>query len=213
MEFSFSADRIAAYSRCNTCPEPLGGERRKQAGKLKDLIADDRSKLKIRLRRASANIDKSLQDTGSHPASLAAAESLRLSSELEFPKRLNKGNLHAYRLKLKQLRYVLELALGHPKFVDALGEAKDAIGEWHDWEELIAIASEVVDHGSNCKLMRKLKETADSKFAHALRVVDNLRRKYVRSSLANRKRPIHVELSHAAIAASAALSDDLRRAA
>jgi CHAD domain-containing protein len=193
--------------------EHLGGERRKQAGKLRSLVADNRGELRTRLRRASVNLDKALQDTESHPGSLAAAESLRLSSELEVPKRLNRGNLHSYRLKVKQLRYVLELAPDHPKFVADLGEAKDAIGEWHDWEELIAIASEVLDHGSNCKLMRRLKESADSKFAHALRVAENLRRNYLKSSSQNRKRPHRVELTPAAIAASEALSENVRRAA
>jgi hypothetical protein len=108
---------------------------------------------------------------------------------------------------------VLELARDHPKFVDDLGEAKDAIGNWHDWEELIGIANEVLDHGTNCKLMRKLKEAADLKFAHALRVAENLRRNYLKSSSQNRKRPHRVELSHAAIAASAALSEDVKGAA
>ena len=193
--------------------EHLGGERRKQAGKLRRLIEDNRAKLKKRLRRASANLDNALQENEAHSASLATAESLRLSSELEFPERLNRGNLHAYRLKIKQLRYVLELAQDHPTFVADLGEAKDAIGEWHDWEELIAIAAEVLDHGSNCKLMRTLKETADWKFAHALRVAESLRKHYLKSSSPSRKRPHRIGLSQAAIAASATLSEDIKRAA
>jgi hypothetical protein len=61
--------------------------------------------------------------------------------------------------------------------------------------------------------MRKLKETANLKFAHALRVAENLRSTYLKSSSQNRKRPHRVELSHAAIAASAALSEDVKRAA
>jgi CHAD domain-containing protein len=193
--------------------EHLGAERREQATKLRNLIRHNHAKLKSRLRRASANVGNALQDSESHTASLAAAESLRLSSELEVPKRLNKGNLHPYRLKIKQLRYVLQLAPDEPKFVAALGEAKDSIGEWHDWEEMIAIAKDVLDHGSNCKLMRKLKETADSKFAHALRVAENLRRNYLKGPSQTRKGPHRVELSPPVIAASAALSEHVRRAA
>jgi CHAD domain-containing protein len=193
--------------------EHLGAERRKQAAKLRDCVRERRARLKTRLRRASANLDEALGDTEFHPESLAAAESLRLSSALEIPKRLNKRNLHAYRLKLKHLRDVLELAPEHPAIVEDLSEAKDAIGEWHDWKELIAIANEVLDHGSNCKLMRNLKETADSKFAHALRVAENLRRTYLQNSSQSRKRPHRVELRPAAIAARAALSRDIKRAA
>src|SRR3954464_10778133 len=193
--------------------EHLGGERQRQAGKLRKLVGNNRSDLKTRLRKPSARLDKQIEKVEPDAASLAAAESLRLSSELEFPKRLNKGNLHPYRLKLKQLRYVLELAPDHPTFVDDLGEAKDAIGDWHDWEELIGIANEVLDHGTNCKLMRKLKEAADLKFAHALRVAENLRRNYLRDSSPSRKSPHRVKLSHAAIAASASFSEDVKRAA
>jgi CHAD domain-containing protein len=192
--------------------EHLGGERQKQAGKLHKLVAKKRAVLKQRLHKASASLEKILQNTEPHPAWLAAAESLRLSSELEIPKRLNRRNLHGYRLKLKQLRYVLELAPDHPKFVDDVGEAKDAIGEWHDWEELVAIASEVLDHG-NCKLMRKLKETADTKYAHAHRVAERLRATYLKSSSQARKGPHRGELRQSAMAASAALSEDITRAA
>ena len=193
--------------------EHLGGERRKQASKLRNFIAQRRTKLKTRLRKASTTLDKALQATEPHPASLATAEALRLSSDLESPKRLNKGNLHAYRLKVKRLRYVLELAPDRPTFIEDLGEAKDAIGEWHDWEELIAIANKVLDHGSNCGLMRKLKETADSKFARALRVAEDLRRIHLKIPSADRKGPHRVKLSQAAIAASAALSQNVQRAA
>jgi CHAD domain-containing protein len=68
---------------------------------------------------------------------------LKLSIELATPATLNRTNLHAYRLKIKERRYVLEMAddPGNQEFIDKLGEVKDAIGEWHDWEELIAIAS------------------------------------------------------------------------
>jgi CHAD domain-containing protein len=193
--------------------EHLGGERQRQAGKLRKLVGNNRSELNTRLRKASARLDKQVMKVEPDAASLAVAESLRLSSELELPKRLNKGNLHTYRLKIKQLRYVLELAPDHPKFVDDLGDAKDAIGEWHDWEELVAIANEVLDHGTSCKLMRKLKETVDSKFAHALRVAEDLRRNYLKDPSQSRKRPHRVKLSHAAIAACAALSKDVKRAA
>jgi CHAD domain-containing protein len=193
--------------------EHLGGERQRQADKLRKLVGNNRSELKIRLRKASVRLDKRVTKVEPDAASLAAAESLRLSSELEVPKRLNRENLHSYRLKIKQLRYVLELAPDHPKFVEDLSEAKDAIGEWHDWEELVTIAGEVLDHGTSCKLLRKLKETADSKFAHALRVAENLRNNYLKGSSQNRKRPHRVEISHAPIAATAALSEDVKRVA
>jgi len=49
-----------------------------------------------------------------------------------------------------------------------LGEVKDAIGEWHDWEVLVAIAKTVIEHGSNCGLLDDLGNIADRKYHKAL---------------------------------------------
>jgi hypothetical protein len=55
-------------------------------------------------------------------------------------------------LKVKELRYVLQLSEDAQKqqLVNKLGAVKDAIGEWHDWEELIAIAANALSHGARC---------------------------------------------------------------
>ncbi len=193
--------------------EHLGAERQKQAGKLRKLISGQRAKMKRRLRKASSTVNKALKNKEPQPGSLAAAESLRLSSELATPRRFSKNNLHSYRLKVKQLRYVLELSPDHPKFADDLGKVKDAIGEWHDWEELVAIAGNILDHGANCKLTRRIKETANSQFAHAAQMADKLRNKYVKNAMGNGKKRHGGGLSVAAIAASAALSEDPGEAA
>jgi hypothetical protein len=58
---------------------------------------------------------------------------------------------------VKELRDVLQTAemKDDEAFVEALGKSKDAIGEWHDWEELIGIAE--VGRGQDCQLMSELK--------------------------------------------------------
>ena len=58
-------------------------------------------------------------------------------------------------------------------------EAKDAIGEWHDWEELASTASEVLDHDNGCKLLAQLKRIASEKFERALNITNTMRSKYV----------------------------------
>lgn len=193
--------------------EQLGGERQKQAAKLRKLVSRARTEMKRRLRKASSTVDKAVKSKEPQPGSLAAAESLRLSSELGTPRRFSKDNLHSYRLKVKQLRYVLELSADHPKFADDLGEVKNAIGDWHDWEELVAIAEDLLDHGANCKLTRRLKEIANSRFDHAAQVADKLRHKYIKNAPRNHKKQHGGGLSVAAIAASAALSADAEQAA
>src|SRR6266498_3837479 len=79
---------------------------------------------------------------------------------------------------VKELRYVLQMANrnGQPAFVKALGEVKDAIGEWHDREELIAIANDVLDHGAGCGLVRKFKEISEQKYERALNLANQVQR-------------------------------------
>jgi len=106
----------------------------------------------------------------------AALEELRTS--LGQPARLNRSNLHSYRLKVKELRYVLQLSeeKHFEKFVNQLGAVKDAIGEWHDWEELGAVAADVVDQGLQSKLAKQLKEITDERFRKALSITNSMRK-------------------------------------
>jgi hypothetical protein len=59
---------------------------------------------------------------------------------------------------------------GSHESVKKLGEAKDAIGEWHDWEELLAIAKKIANGGRQSKLLRQLKAITDQKFDNALAI-------------------------------------------
>jgi len=165
--------------------EHLGARRSKQANKMRSLIGKYRNSLRRRLKRTSAQMDKLLRRAQRNldgTAAAAMAEALRLSSELSDPPRLDRGNLHPYRLKVKQLRYVLQMAQNsdHAKFVDKLGEVKDAIGEWHDCEELIGIAREALDHGAGCKLVRELRKISEEKYQHALKLANELRVEYLK---------------------------------
>src|SRR5438309_10177231 len=72
-------------------------------------------------------------------------------------------------------------------FIDSLGEVKDAIGEWHDWEELIAIAADLDEHGPNCKLIQELKKISERKYEHALSLTNQMRKDYLRGSPDARK--------------------------
>lgn len=194
--------------------EYLGSERHRQASKLHRLVRTERHKFRARLRRTAHHVRKVLQANHSGPASLAAARALQLSSELATPRRLHRGNLHSYRLKVKELRYVLQLANGHDrKFLDDLADVKDAIGDWHDWQELIARADEVLDHGAGCRLLQKLKQISDARYEKAMGLVAQLRRNYLRISPPSSRKPQPIRLSPAAISATTAFSENARRAA
>ena len=74
----------------------------------------------------------------------------------EWP-RLNNLNIHHFRLKVKELRYVLQLFPGaDPGLVDSLAKVKDDIGDWHDWQQLLAIAREVLDARKDKTLLAEI---------------------------------------------------------
>ena len=75
-----------------------------------------------------------------------------------------------YRLKVKELRYVLQMAgdAERNELVARLGEVKDAIGEWHDWETLAGIAAEQLTHGARCPLVHQIRSTVSREYDRAL---------------------------------------------
>jgi len=165
--------------------EYLGVKRYRQARKLGKLVRAEKRSVRWRLKRCVAHLDKMIGD-GKQPdidaraTTEAAATSLRLASELRDPPRLNAGNLHEYRKKVKELRYVLKFAKNSDgDLVNVLGEVKDAIGEWHDWLELESAANKVLDHGPGCGLMHEIRAIARDKFEHALSLTNRMRARYV----------------------------------
>jgi CHAD domain-containing protein len=194
--------------------EHLGAERNKWAQRLRKSVKAAGPNSRRDLKQTSKRLQKILRragtkPTGSDAVSVTMSRSLLLSSDLDQPARLTRKNLHAYRLKVKELRDVLQLS-NHPdlEFVEMLGRVKDAIGDWHDWEELIAIAKQVLDHGKPCKFLRKLREISDSKYEHALPLALDLRTSVQDVPHEHRKRSSNkMRLAAPVLAATAALGD------
>jgi len=169
--------------------EYLGAQRYRYARKLRRTIQktdpDLRRRLKQSSRRAEKIVKMAVDDpAGSNAISSAMAKSIKLSSDLQRPARLSRSNLHPYRVRVKELLNVLKLSErpADPKFLDRLGEVKDAIGEWHDWEKLVTVARDLSDHAASCKLIKGLKGSSDSKYERALSLTNHLRSDYLAGS-------------------------------
>ena len=200
--------------------EYLGSTRYQHAKKLSLLTRENGPAVRRRLKRSAARLKKVIPEGGKNSsngrtkaaaeaATEAAATALTLSRELENPAALNKNNLHPYRLRVKELRNVLQLAddPSHHEFLDALGEVKDAIGEWHDWEELIAIAADLLDHGPSCKLLHELKQVSARKYEHALALANKMRRDFLGAGRAGKRpSPSRHGLPRPVLEASAAIA-------
>ena len=167
--------------------EHLGAERKNDAKKLHRAITSHANSVRSGLKSASARLEKILCANGDKKTcdpieamAQATASALKLESKLFDPAHLSRNNLHPYRLKVKELHNVLRTGVNstHHEFVETLNSVKDSIGEWHDWEELLATAKKELDH-ANCKLIRELKSTADRKYAEALAQTESMRKKYL----------------------------------
>ena len=199
--------------------EHLGAQRDQFSRKLRRRVRQDGPPVRQRLKRTSRFVGKVFDRTkkpGQQPdkasewSADAAALALELSSELAQWPRLDARNLHAYRLKVKELRDVLLLAENADTgFVKILGEVKDAAGEWHDWQELGGIAEQVLDHGLGCEVLKLARSIAKAKFNHALSLANRMRHDYLQEP--NRRRPARAQrmpgahLKPTVIAATSAL--------
>lgn len=183
--------------------EYLGANRYRYAAKLRRLLRRNGRMLRKTLRMISRELNsgKAKADAKRSTASAeAAAHVLQMAAELAQPAQLTRANLHSYRLKVKKLRDVIAISAdgGDRKFIDALGECKDAIGEWHDWEELIGIAQNHLDHAPNCSVLSDLKATSKRKLDAALSVTAKLRNSYVKPE-ASRRRKGRIKMSPVAL--------------
>jgi hypothetical protein len=98
---------------------------------------------------------------------------------------------------VKALRYVLQMGENpdQQRFIEALGRSKDGIGEWHDWVELVVIATEILEHAPQCGLLRRLKSTSEEKYEFALKVTNKMRSDHLRLSKRTRGRGSGAKLS------------------
>ncbi|MCU1300491.1 MAG: hypothetical protein JWQ87_775 [Candidatus Sulfotelmatobacter sp.] len=174
--------------------EHLGAQRQRYAKKFDSAREQSASELNKRLKQISmvkvlpSNGKKN--PNGDSVSAEVTASALKLLAGLTQPTRLGKTNLHPYRLKVKELRNLLQMAedSDQQEFVQRLGQVKDAIGEWHDWEELVAIAREVLDHGANCQLLPELRRITETKYRNGLNLAEAMRKKFLRMPVSGDRR-------------------------
>ena len=167
----------------------LGEKRHTAALKLHAAIAKHANPSRRSLKRCSTSLQHGMTEPDRQQwQSDAAAFALQLSSDLAAWPRPMPSNLHEFRLKIKELRYTLELAEGdETSFLHALGEATSAIGEWHDWDKLLGIAVKILKHSPRCAVLQMIRSTVSAKRHDALSLANILRTKYLGASTAPHK--------------------------
>ena len=163
--------------------EHLGSVRVQSVRKLRNAFSTHRKEARHHIEQCSALVEKQFPVAGKldnrDSSAVATATALALWTELlEWP-HLNARNLHPFRIKAKELRYILQLTGNEDaNFIQALGQVKDTIGEWHDWNELATIAAGVLNHGYRCPLPQQLRSITKAKLQDALSTANALRKKY-----------------------------------
>ncbi len=92
----------------------------------------------------------------------------------------NAENIHAFRLKVKELRYILQLSADADSgLVETLGNVQRLIGDWHDWQQLEEIARELLNMERGGALVTRIGETSRRRFNQALKAANSLRGRYL----------------------------------
>ncbi|HUA92144.1 MAG TPA: CHAD domain-containing protein [Terracidiphilus sp.] len=173
--------------------ERLGIERQKSAGDLVDAVDQQRKAARRILKQYAKLVRSALADQGPGPSDTAQAHSvLHIRAviqdrvhELSQGPTLTAHNLHPFRLKVKELRSILQLLpptdpAANAALIAALGEVKDKIGEWHDWLQLAETARKILDPADDRALLKKIDQVGKQKFRQGLASANNLRKRYLR---------------------------------
>lgn len=189
--------------------EHLGHSRFQAARKLHKVAVLRRRAATQSLKRCASSIKRNFngaKDQKEWPADAAAA-ALELSAEVANWPKLNGKNLHPFRLKLKELRYVLQLSGQDSELVDMLGEVKDKIGEWHDWTELATIAQDLLQHSGRCDVQEQIRAGARQRLQKAMALANRVREEYFEKPGAkNKRRGRSLHMKEPVLKASASLA-------
>jgi len=181
--------------------EHLGEMRLRSARKLHNVVAGDRKGLRRSLKECSTRLEDEFSESrngttklrqGKSSTASALAVSIDLTEELAREPRLTRRTIHPFRIRVKQLRNTLELFQEKDAtLVTALGEVKDKIGEWHDWQELAAIADKFLDSKDDRAQLAWVHERAQETFEQAIASANQMRRRYLaRTNKTGRKKKV-----------------------
>jgi CHAD domain-containing protein len=155
--------------------ERLAKMRVKYARKLHNIVKQQRPEARKRLKHSSKMLKRAAQKGWGD----RSGEPQTLISELGHWPDLNAVNLHMFRIRIKELRYMLEFSdEADQTLMASLGTVKDAIGEWHDWVELLGIARKVLDAEADGGNLKRLEDIVRERLESAVAEANHLRQRY-----------------------------------
>jgi len=149
----------------------LKARRAKQAERLGSLIAKSRqTKLFSQLDRIAEKVSlASLEATGV-PLDRAIEQLSKVAVDYGAHRSHRPSALHQVRIKLKMIRYLAELgeeSAEQQRFLEDLKQVQDALGAWHDWEELFKTAEKHFGERVNCPLLLEVRALLAARYSAA----------------------------------------------
>lgn len=168
--------------------EHLQTSRAKEVGELHRKLDHKRKALRHNLRQYAESVQQTWPNSGiaanghsrngRHKNSENAIVK-HLARELgEFPT-LTRDNIHEFRLKVKELRYILQLSDAGSELVADLGNVQRRIGDWHDWEQLAEIAHAFLESERDHVLLARIDEITQQKLDRGLVAANAMRRRHL----------------------------------
>jgi len=165
----------------------LEAARQKNAGALHDTVGHKRKSARHILKQYSKLVRAAFEATGSGSAESAVQSGKRLQAaageltrELRRWPALSAANIHRFRLKIKELRSVLQILIdSDAEYLEALGKVKDQIGDWHDWQQLAGFARQFLDARKDRALLAQIERTRKQRLGRALDSANALRARYL----------------------------------
>jgi len=111
------------------------------------------------------------------PLEEAKAQLAEMAKDFGSGETMTPNRLHGARVALKRIRYMAELAeesTEQKEFMRELKSAQDAIGDWHDWQELTERAEKRFSDRANSALVREARTVLSARHSDATSAVNKL---------------------------------------
>lgn len=154
-----------------TVQELLTEKRQQHAAKLASKARTfTSSRLFAHFKRMSETLvrDNSVE---TNPLREAEARISELRAHFDPGKKIKPRRLHTLRIELKSIRYLTELNEGsseRDQLLERLKAVQDAIGSWHDWEQLTKTTKKRFSERSSCPLVQEMGALLAAKHSAAL---------------------------------------------
>jgi CHAD domain-containing protein len=111
------------------------------------------------------------------PLEEAKAQLLKAADDFGSGETIKPSRLHEVRVALKRIRYLAELAgesAAKKEFIRELKSTQDAIGDWHDWQELTERAEKRFSDRATCALLREARTVLSARHSDAISSLNKL---------------------------------------